>query len=73
MHSFFFITREAIPHLEKSSWPSITFDASVNFAIGKAEMVDYTSTKGAIIAFMRAMSNQLVGDKGIRCNAVAPR
>lgn len=41
-------------------------------AVGHPELIDYTATKGAMIAFMRALSNQVVGDKGIRCNAVAP-
>ncbi|PSR75856.1 hypothetical protein PHLCEN_2v8770 [Hermanssonia centrifuga] len=72
IHSFFFITRAAIPFLEKSPYPTITFNASINMAVGHPELIDYTSTKGAIIAFMRSLSNNIVGDRGIRCNAVAP-
>ncbi|KAI0095043.1 hypothetical protein BDY19DRAFT_62399 [Irpex rosettiformis] len=36
--------------------------------------LDYTATnlKGAIYGFMRALSNQIVGEKGIRCNVVTP-
>lgn len=41
-------------------------------AIGRPELIDYTATKGAMIGFMRALSNQIVGEKGVRCNAVAP-
>lgn len=41
-------------------------------AIGHPELIDYTATKGAMIGFMRALSNQIVGEKGVRCNAVAP-
>ncbi|KAI0788676.1 NAD(P)-binding protein [Abortiporus biennis] len=70
IHSFFYICKAAIPHMPEGS--SIVFDASVNFAIGHPQLLDYTATKGAIIAFMRGLSNQIVGDKGIRCNAVAP-
>ncbi|OCH94753.1 NAD(P)-binding protein [Obba rivulosa] len=70
IHSFFYICKAAIPHLPPGS--TITFNASINMAIGHPELIDYTATKGAIIAFMRALSNQVVGDKGIRCNAVAP-
>lgn len=72
IHSFFYISKAAVPHLEKSEWPSITFNASINMAVGRPDLLDYTATKGAIVAFMRALSNQVVGDKGIRCNAVAP-
>jgi NAD(P)-dependent dehydrogenase (short-subunit alcohol dehydrogenase family) len=38
--------------------------------VGHPKLVDYTSTKGAIVGFTRALSNQLVKDKGIRVNAV---
>ncbi len=41
-------------------------------AVGHPELIDYTATKGAMIGFMRALSNQIVGEKGVRCNAVAP-
>jgi NAD(P)-dependent dehydrogenase (short-subunit alcohol dehydrogenase family) len=70
IHSFFYITKAAIPHMPKGS--TIVYNASINFAIGHPELIDYTSTKGAMIAFMRALSNQIVGEKGIRVNAVAP-
>ena len=41
-------------------------------AVGHPELIDYTATKGAMVGFMRALSNQIVGEKGIRCNAIAP-
>jgi NAD(P)-dependent dehydrogenase (short-subunit alcohol dehydrogenase family) len=44
---------------------------SVNHYIGRPDLLDYTSTKGAIVAFTRCLSNQLVGE-GIRVNAIAP-
>lgn len=72
IHSFFYISKASVPALAKSPHATITFDASINPAIGHPELLDYTATKGAIIAFMRALSNQVVGEKGIRCNAVAP-
>ena len=34
--------------------------------------MDYTSTKGAILGLTRALSNQIVGQRGIRVNMVAP-
>jgi len=70
IHSFFYISKAAIPHMPKGS--TIVMDASINMAVGHPQLIDYTATKGAIIAFMRALSNQIVGDKGIRCNCVAP-
>jgi len=45
--------------------------ASVNPYIGRGDLLDYTSTKGAIVAFTRALSNQQV-KKGIRVNCVCP-
>lgn len=45
--------------------------ASVNPYIGRPDLLDYTSTKGAIVAFTRGLSNQQVGN-GIRVNAVCP-
>jgi NAD(P)-dependent dehydrogenase (short-subunit alcohol dehydrogenase family) len=40
--------------------------------IGREDLLDYTSTKGAIVSFSRGLSNQLVGSKKIRSNAIAP-
>ncbi|KZT05845.1 NAD(P)-binding protein [Laetiporus sulphureus 93-53] len=70
IHSFFYICKAAIPHIPPGA--TINFNASINMAVGHPELIDYTATKGAIIGFMRALSNQIVGEKGIRCNAVAP-
>jgi len=46
-------------------------NASINAYIGRPDLLDYTSTKGAIISFTRGLSNQYVG-RDIRVNAVAP-
>ncbi|THH07048.1 hypothetical protein EW145_g3652 [Phellinidium pouzarii] len=70
VHSFFYICKAAIPHMPEKS--SIVFCASVNPSIGHPELVDYTATKGAIVGFGRALSNQIVGERGIRVNVVAP-
>ncbi|ETW86996.1 hypothetical protein HETIRDRAFT_413346 [Heterobasidion irregulare TC 32-1] len=66
----FSIVKHAILHMPSGS--SITFNASINFAKGHPKLVDYTATKGAIVGFMRALSNQIVAERGIRVNAVAP-
>jgi short-subunit dehydrogenase len=46
--------------------------ASVNPYIGRPDLLDYTSTKGAIVAFTRALSNQQM-EKGIRVKRRLPR
>ncbi len=50
---------------------TIINNGSINAYIGRPDLLDYTSTKGAIISFTRGLSNQYVS-KGIRVNAVAP-
>ncbi|TCD67095.1 hypothetical protein EIP91_000558 [Steccherinum ochraceum] len=70
IHPLFYICKAAVPSMPPGS--TITFNASINMAVGHPELLDYTATKGAIVAFMRALSNQIVGEKGIRCNAIAP-
>ena len=67
--SFFFLTKAALPHLREGS--TIVNCASVTAYKGSPELVDYASTKGAIVAFTRSLAQQLV-EQGIRVNAVAP-
>ncbi|GAA5950447.1 hypothetical protein JCM10213_003581 [Rhodosporidiobolus nylandii] len=72
MHHIFYTSKAAIPHLRKNQGASIINNASVNAFIGRPDLLDYTSTKGSIVAFTRGLSNQIVGKTGIRVNAVAP-
>ncbi|WP_294394133.1 SDR family oxidoreductase [uncultured Sphingomonas sp.] len=65
----FFMTQAARPHLKQGA--AIVNCTSVTMYQGEAELLDYSSTKGAITAFTRSLSEQLV-EKGIRVNAVAP-
>jgi NAD(P)-dependent dehydrogenase (short-subunit alcohol dehydrogenase family) len=67
--SQFYITKPAIPHLENGG--TIVNNASVTAFRGSPKLVDYSATKGAIVAFTRSLSLALV-QKGIRVNAVAP-
>lgn len=66
LHSFFFIVKAALPSMPEGG--SIVMNASINFAIGHPELIDYTATKGAMIGFMRGLSNQVAPSKGIRVN-----
>lgn len=63
------MAKYALPHMKKGD--TIINNASVNAYVGRPDLLDYTSTKGAIVAFTRALSNQYCG-RGIRVNAVAP-
>lgn len=65
----FFLTQAAMPHLGKGA--AIVNCTSITMYQGSKELLDYSSTKGAITAFTRSLSENLVG-KGIRVNAVAP-
>jgi len=65
----FFMTQAARPHLKEGA--AIVNCTSVTMYQGEPELLDYSATKGAITAFTRSLSEQLVG-KGIRVNAVAP-
>lgn len=67
--SMFFLVQAALPHLRKGS--AIINCTSVTMYKGSENLLDYSSTKGAITAFTRSLSENLVAD-GIRVNAVAP-
>jgi len=66
---YFFMVQAARPHLEEGA--AIINCTSVTMYQGSKELLDYSATKGAITAFTRSLSENLI-DKGIRVNAVAP-
>ena len=67
--SMFFMVQAAMPHLKEGA--AIVNCTSVTMYQGAAILLDYSSTKGAITAFTRSLSENLI-EKGIRVNGVAP-
>lgn len=67
--SYFYMTKAIIPFLAKGD--VIINTASVTAYKGNDHLIDYSSTKGAIISFTRSLSQNLIS-RGIRVNAVAP-
>ncbi len=67
--SIFWITRQALIHMKKGG--AIINTASVTAYRGSSTLIDYASTKGAIVSFTRSLSANL-SEKGIRVNGVAP-
>lgn len=65
----FYLVQAALPYLGEGS-AIVNCTSVVNYQ-GSKELLDYSSTKGAITAFTRSLSENLIG-KGIRVNAVAP-
>jgi NAD(P)-dependent dehydrogenase (short-subunit alcohol dehydrogenase family) len=66
---YFFMVQAARPHLKQGA--AIINCTSVTMYKGSAQLLDYASTKGAITAFTRSLSENLI-EQGIRVNAVAP-
>jgi len=67
--SYFFLTKYATEHLKEGS--VIINTTSVTAYKGNETLMDYSSTKGAIVSFTRSLSQSLI-KRGIRVNAVAP-
>ena len=69
MYSIFYLTKSALKYMNPGA--SIINVSSITTFYGEPELIDYVTSKGAIIGFTRALSTNLA-DKNIRVNAVAP-
>ncbi|TVY11231.1 SDR family oxidoreductase [Paenibacillus cremeus] len=67
--SIFYLTKAALPHMQTGS--TIINAASLTAYEGNEQLIDYSATKGAIVAFTRSLSKSLAG-QGIRVNGVVP-
>ena len=65
----FFMTQAAEPHLKEGS--AVINCTSVTMYKGSPQLLDYSSTKGAMTAFTRSYAKNAI-EKGIRVNGVAP-
>ncbi|MBX3442279.1 MAG: SDR family oxidoreductase [Planctomyces sp.] len=69
IYGYFYMAKAAIEHLPRGG--SIINCGSITGLEGNDELIDYSSTKGAIHAFTKSMASHLI-DRGIRVNCVAP-
>lgn len=66
-----YFTKAVLPYMLENGWGRIINIASVAGVYGNANMVHYSTTKGAVIAMTKALAKE-VADKGVTVNSVSP-
>jgi NAD(P)-dependent dehydrogenase (short-subunit alcohol dehydrogenase family) len=69
IHSYFHVTKAALRHLPRGG--AVVNTSSINGLRGNKNLIDYSATKGAILAFTYSMAQALI-ERGVRVNCVAP-
>ncbi|MEV6299820.1 SDR family oxidoreductase [Actinoplanes sp. NPDC051861] len=69
LYAMFWLCRAAVPHMPPGA--TIINTASVQAYLSSSALLDYATTKGGIVAFTKALAEDLAG-RGVRVNAVAP-
>ena len=69
IYSYFWVTKAALEHIPDGG--AIVNSGSINGLRGNKSLIDYSATKGAILAFTYSLAQSLV-ERRIRVNCVAP-
>jgi NAD(P)-dependent dehydrogenase (short-subunit alcohol dehydrogenase family) len=71
IYGYFYMVKAALPHMRERKRGAIINTSSVTAYRGSDHLLDYSATKGAIVAFTRSLAKSLA-KTGIRVNGVAP-
>ena len=71
LKGYFLCARAAFPHLKKHGHGRIINIASITAFIGMTHLLDYVSSKGAVMSFTRALARE-VGPEAVTVNAISP-
>ncbi|HSI97271.1 MAG TPA: 3-oxoacyl-ACP reductase FabG [Gaiellaceae bacterium] len=71
LRGYFLCSRAAFPSLKERGRGRIVNVSSITFFVGSAFLLDYVSSKGAVVGFTRALARE-VGPEGVTVNAIAP-